>query len=157
MMVQKVMFSSASGEWETPQWLFDLLDDEFDFTLDPCASNVSAKCDEYMTVEEDGLSQEWDGRVFVNPPYGRAIRDWVKKSYDESQHCEVVVMLIPARTDTLWWHSWIHFQASELRFISGRLRFGNATNAAPFPSVVVIFWPDDHAFAIGPTISARSR
>ena len=136
-----VMFSSKTDEWSTPQDFFDELNKEFNFTLDPCATPENAKCEKYYTKEDDGLKQDWSGEtVFCNPPYGRAIKDWVKKCYEESKKPNTtVVMLIPARTDTSYFHDYIYHKAKEIRFIRGRLKFGNAKNSAPFPSMVVIF------------------
>ena len=140
-MSTAVMFSSKTDEWSTPQDFFDELNKEFDFTLDPCATPENAKCEKYYTKEDDGLKQDWSGEtVFCNPPYGRAIKDWVKKCYEESKKPNTtVVMLIPARTDTRYFHDYIYHKAKEIRFIRGRLKFGNAKNSAPFPSMVVIF------------------
>ena len=140
--MNKVLFSSANDVWATPQNLFDELDQEFNFTLDPCALPDNAKCAKYYTPAEDGLAQSWGGgeQVFCNPPYGRKIYDWVRKAYNESKKPgTTVVMLIPARTDTRYFHDFIYHQAKEIRFIKGRLKFGNAKNAAPFPSMIVIF------------------
>lgn len=137
------LFSSAPVEWETPQGFFDRLDMKFEFTLDPCATSDNAKCARFFTKVEDGLAQPWDGVVFVNPPYGRVIGKWVCKAYKESQRGAVVVMLIPSRTSTRWWHDWV-MKASELWFVKGRLRFGGASENAPFPSVVVVFRPGMH-------------
>lgn len=136
-----VMFSSATDLWATPQDFFDKLNDEFHFTLDPCATIESAKCKRFYTMAEDGLKQDWKGEtVFCNPPYGRAIYDWVKKCYTESRKPEtVVVALIPARTDTRYFHEFVYHKAKEIRFVKGRLKFGNAKNSAPFPSMVVVF------------------
>lgn len=133
-----LMFSSKSDEWETPQELFDQLDKEFNFTLDPCATSLNAKCKKYYTKKENGLNISWRGeRVFCNPPYGREIGKWVKKCYEESERA-FVVMLIPARTDTSYFHNYI-YKKQEIRFLRGRLKFGNGKNSAPFPSMVVIF------------------
>ena len=135
------MFSSTTNEWETPQDFFDKLNEEFHFTLDPCATHENAKCKKYYTVKEDGLKQDWQGEtVFCNPPYGRAIKDWVRKCYEESRKPNTtVVMLIPARTDTTYFHEYIYKKAKEIRFVRGRLKFGNSKNGAPFPSMVVVF------------------
>ena len=134
------MFSSKTDLWSTPNDFFDKLNDEFHFTLDPCSTHGNAKCYKHFTEEENGLLQDWGNEVvFCNPPYGRQIKDWVKKSYEESQKGNTtVVMLIPARTDTIYFHEYIYHKA-EIRFIKGRLKFGNAKNSAPFPSMVVIF------------------
>ena len=139
--MNKVLFSSANDVWATPQNLFDELDQEFNFTLDPCALPDNAKCAKYYTPAEDGLAQSWGGeQVFCNPPYGRKIYDWVRKAYNESKKPgTTVVMLIPARTDTRYFHDFIYHQAKEIRFIKGRLKFGNAKNAARSPSMIVIF------------------
>ena len=136
-----VLFSSIRMDWATPQTFFDALDAEFQFTLDPCASVENAKCKKFYTVAENGLAQDWSGEtVFCNPPYGRAIYDWVFKCWRESRKpCTTVVMLIPSRTDTRYFHDFIYKKAREIRFIRGRLRFGNGTNPAPFPSMVIVF------------------
>ncbi len=134
------MYSSKTDEWATPQDFFDKLNEEFNFTLDPCANEENHKCSKYYTEKEDGLIQSWQGEtVFVNPPYGREIGQWVEKSYLESKkENTIVVMLIPARTDTKWFHNFI-YKKSEIRFIKGRLKFGESKNSAPFPSMVVVF------------------
>ena len=139
-MNNELMFSSKTDLWSTPNDFFDKLNDEFRFTLDPCSTHENAKCYKHFTEEENGLLQDWGNEVvFCNPPYGRQIKDWVKKSYEESQKDNTtVVMLIPARTDTIYFHEYIYHKA-EIRFIKGRLKFGNAKNSAPFPSMVVIF------------------
>ena len=136
-----VMFSSQTDLWATPQEFYDKLNAEFQFTLDPCATSQNAKCEKYYTRKEDGLKQNWQGETgFCNPPYGRVIKDWVKKCYEESRkENTTVVMLIPARTDTSYFHDYIYNKAKEIRFIRGRLKFGNAKNSAPFPSMVVVF------------------
>lgn len=135
------MFSSTTNEWETPQEFFDKLNEEFNFTLDPCATPQNAKCKKFYTIKEDGLKQNWQGEtVFCNPPYGRAIKDWVRKCYEESKKPNtIVVMLIPARTDTTYFHDYIYKKARDIRFVKGRLKFGNSKNSAPFPSMVVVF------------------
>jgi phage N-6-adenine-methyltransferase len=136
---QSVHFSSASGEWETPQALFDELARIFGgFTLDPCATAENAKCERFFTHEDDGLSQSWSGaKVFLNPPYGREIGKWVKKAWVESLNGSLVVCLLPARVDTRWWHEYA--AKGHVYFLQGRLRFGSATNSAPFPSAIVTF------------------
>lgn len=135
------IFSSASDEWATPQEFFDKLNEEFHFTLDPCALSTNAKCDKFFTPVEDGLIQDWGGEtVFCNPPYGRAISHWVRKCMEESQKPNtIVVALLPARTDTRYFHEYIYQKAKEIRFVRGRLKFGGCKNSAPFPSMVVIF------------------
>ena len=134
------MFSSKTDLWSTPNDFFDKLNDEFRFTLDPCSTHENAKCYKHFTEEENGLLQDWGNEVvFFILPYGRQIKYWVKKAYEESQKDNTkVVMLIPARTDTIYFHEYIYHKA-EIRFIKGRLKFGNAKNSAPFPSMVVIF------------------
>ena len=137
-MITSGMMSSNTPEWATPQSFFDALNREFSFTLDPCSTHENAKCEKHYTKEDDGLSKSWGGEVvFCNPPYGRELPKWVKKCYEESRHADVV-MLIPARTDTRWFHDYIYGKA-EIRFIKGRLKFGNAKQSAPFPSMVVIY------------------
>ena len=134
------LFSSNSDDWATPQALFDELDSEFHFTLDPCASERNHKCEKYYTLIDNGLAQDWGGQiVFCNPPYGSVIKDWVRKCYEESRKPNTkVVMLIPARTDTAYFHDYIYHRA-ELRFIRGRLHFNESKQGAPFPSMIVVF------------------
>lgn len=134
-MNTKVMFSSATDMWATPPAFFRELDAEFQFTLDVCATKENAKCAVYFTPEQDGLQQEWSGICWCNPPYGRQIGKWVRKAAESKA---TVVMLLPARTDTAWFHDHIYGRA-EIRFIKGRLKFGDSKNSAPFPSMVVIF------------------
>lgn len=140
-MNMKTMFSSETDQWSTPQDLYDRLNEEFNFNLDPCADDQNHKCEKYFTKEQNGLLQDWGGNaVFCNPPYGRQIGKWVKKCYEESQKKDTIcVMLIPARTDTRYFHDYIYKKATEIRFIKGRLKFGESKNGAPFPSMVVIF------------------
>jgi len=137
-MLNKALFTSKDYEWETPQDFFDELNKEFHFHLDPCATRKNSKCGVYFDKEIDGLKQTWHGNVFMNPPYGRKIINWVKKAYEESrkEDCDVVVCLLPARTDTKWFHDYC--LKGEIRFIRGRLYFSNA-DRAPFPSMIVIF------------------
>lgn len=136
-----LMFSSVSDMWSTPQSFFNKLNEEFQFTLDPCATPANAKCENFFTEQDNGLTKNWQGHVvFCNPPYGRKIKDWVKKCSEEAvKPNTTVVMLIPARTDTLYFHEYIYKKAREIRFIKGRLKFGDSENPAPFPSMVVVF------------------
>ena len=129
------LFSSATDMWETPQNFFDELNKEFRFTCDVCAIEENAKCAKFYTPEQDGLKQTWGGVCWMNPPYGREIGKWVKKA---SESNATVVCLLPARTDTRWFHDYIYGKA-EIRFVRGRLKFGNSKNTAPFPSMVVVF------------------
>ena len=143
----KTIFSSATGEWETPIDFYDMLDKEFGFTLDPCCTPETAKCGKYYTAEDDGLSESWEGHtVFMNPPYGRDIKHWIQKAYEEGKKKDtVVVALIPSRTDTKYWHEYC-MKAKSITFIKGRLKFGGSKNAAPFPSAVVVFDGDRQFF-----------
>src|SRR5262245_38193793 len=133
------LFSSRTEEWATPRDLFARLDAEFGFTLDPCATPENATCGNFYTKEEDGLVKPWYGHVFRNPPYGATIGRWMEKAWRESQRGALVVCLVPVRTDTAWWHNFA--ARGEMRFLQGRLRFGNAANSAPFPSAIVVFCP----------------
>lgn len=136
----ELMFSSATNEWPTPQGFFDKLNSEFSFTLDPCCTSASAKCEKFFDLAVNGLSQDWTAdRVFMNPPYGRQIGAWMRKAYESSLGGALVVCLVPARTDTAWWHEYA--MRGECRFIRGRLKFGDAKYSAPFPSAVVVFRP----------------
>ena len=138
MPISESLYSSQTDMWETPQDLFDDLDREFHFDLDVCAIPENAKCKKFYTPEQDGLRQPWDGTCWCNPPYGREIGKWVRRALFESFGGATVVMLLPARTDTKWFHDYIYKRA-EIRFLKGRLKFGNSKNSAPFPSMVVIF------------------
>lgn len=136
MSIKALLQTGKTCEWATPQDLFDKLNAEFHFTLDPCATPENAKCANFYTKEQDGLTKNWGGQtVFCNPPYGREIAKWVKKASEEEA---ITVMLIPARTDTRWFHDYIYGK-QEVRFLQGRLCFGNANDPAPFPSMIVIF------------------
>ena len=139
-MVNKGLFTSNTDQWATPQYVFDELNQEFGFTLDPCADEFNHKCDKYFTKDDNGLIQNWgNDRVFCNPPYGREIGKWVQKAYETNRtNNNLVVMLLPARTDTKWFHDYIYGKA-EIRFIKGRLKFGDSKNSAPFPSMIVVF------------------
>lgn len=135
-MSMDVHFSSATDLHATPQAFFDKLNEEFHFELDVCATAENAKCAKFFTKDDDGLSQSWKGVVFMNPPYGREIIKWMQKAHWSSQCGATVVCLVPARTDTRWWHEYAI--QHEIRFIRGRLKFGDAKNSAPFPSAVVV-------------------
>lgn len=132
------MYSSKTDLWSTPQYLFDELNKEFNFTIDVCAIPENAKCQKFYTPDIDGLQQKWNGICWCNPPYGRSIGKWVKKAYEEYYNGNTIVMLLPARTDTKWFHNYIYGKA-EIRFIKGRLKFGNSKNSAPFPSMICIY------------------
>jgi site-specific DNA-methyltransferase (adenine-specific) len=137
-MINKALFTSNTEDWATPQAFFEELNNEFNFTLDPCATAENAKCKKFFTKEQNGLLQSWQGEtVFCNPPYGKEISKWVEKADAEAQAGATVVLLIPARTDTKYFHKHI-YQRYETRFIQGRLHFNDSKNAAPFPSMVVI-------------------
>ena len=143
--MDKILFSSKKMDWCTPQAFFDRLDGEFHFVLDAAATKENAKCQRFFTPDDDALAQSWDcgGAVFCNPPYGRTIGRWCKKAWEESRKMRnPVVMLIPARTDTRYFHDYIYGKA-EVRFVSGRLKFedekGSVKANAPFPSMVVIW------------------
>lgn len=163
MTTNKGLFTSKRDDWETPQELFDKLDKEFHFQLDPCATDKTAKCKKYFTKADDGLSKDWFQfkSIFMNPPYGSEISRWLKKANDEAAKGAIVVCLVPSRTDTKWWwrycqdnnlnQSWRWFQdgyeADEnlmvkrtVRFIKGRLKF-SGKGSAPFPSAIVILEP----------------
>lgn len=136
-----VHFSSAADDWATQQKDFDLLNAEFSFDLDVCAVASNAKCERFFSPEDDGLAQPWSGVCWMNPPYGRTIGRWVEKAFTESRRGALVVCLLPARTDTQWFHDYV-MRAAEIRLVRGRLKFGTAENSAPFPSAVVVFRPD---------------
>ena len=123
----KPLFSSANDNWKTPEMFYKALDAEFRFDYDPCPSKPTF----------NGLQTSWGGCNYVNPPYSQ-IALWIKKGFEEWKQGKTVVFLIPSRTDTRWWHEYC-MKATEIRFIKGRLKFGDATNSAPFPSCIVIF------------------
>lgn len=127
-MLNKSLFSSESVHWATPKELYNKLDEEFHFNDDPCP----------LHSVEDRLDTEWGTSTFMNPPYGTKICKWLKKAYEESLKGKTIVCLIPSRTDTKWWHEYV-MKAREIRFLRGRLKFGNATNSAPFPSCIAVF------------------
>ena len=141
-MNKELMFSSKTDLWSTPQDLFDKYNEKYHFETDVCALPENAKCEKFFTPEMDGLRQEWSGVCWCNPPYGRQIGKWVEKCYNEHiKHNITVVMLIPARTDTTYFHEYIYTHA-EIRFIKGRIKFiqnGKEGDAAPFPSMIVIY------------------
>ena len=135
----EVHFSSKTDLWSTPKNLFDILDSIYHFNTDVCSTNQNHLCDHFYTKETDGLKQEWKGVCWMNPPYGRTIGEWVKKAYHSSLNGTVVVCLLPARTDTKWFQSYCFPYASVIKFIDGRLKFGDSQNSAPFPSCIVVF------------------
>ena len=138
-MLNDGLFSSNTAEWATPQLFFDKLDAIYHFDLDAAATKENAKCARFFSTEENGLVQNWGGcRVWCNPPYGREIGAWVRKGYEESRKPgTLVVMLLPARTDTAWFHDYcLH---GDVTFLRGRLKFGNSKNSAPFPNMLVKF------------------
>ena len=137
-MINNAVFSSTTDMWETPKDLFDKLDEEFKFQTDVCAIKQNAKCKSFYTPEQNGLKQIWTGVCWCNPPYGRGIEKWMQKAYESNA---TVVCLVPARTDTKWFHDFVLGKA-EIRFIRGRLKFGNSKNSAPFPSMLVIYRKD---------------
>lgn len=146
--MDKCLLSTGKDDWETPNELFDELNKEFNFTLDPCSTDENAKCKKHYTIKEDGLSKDWTGEtVFCNPPYSKRTKNnpgqeaWIKKCYEESKKGATCVMLIPSRTDTRAFHKYIYGKA-EIRFIRGRLKFevnGEKKESAPFPSMIVIY------------------
>ena len=141
-MINKVLFSSEKTDWETPAEFFDEWDMLYGFEFDVCASDHNAKCEKYFTEKDNALAQKWFGVCWMNPPYGRNITNkWVKKAYDESQTGDcIVVALLPARTDTKWFHKYVYNKPGiEHYLIEGRVRFVGAKDDAPFPSLVVVF------------------
>ena len=140
MTIASALYSSRTEEWPTPQSFFTELHQAFSFTLDPCATHQNAKCATYFTKAEDGLMQDWGSHiVFCNPPYGRDMAHWARKCFEASQAGATVLILAHARTDTRWFHGWVYNKATEIRFVKGRLKFGDAKNSAPFPSLVAVY------------------
>ena len=141
-------FQSAMGEWSTPNDLFKLLDDEFHFTLDVAAAAENAKTTRFFTIDDDGLSQGWTGICWMNPPYGQEIKKWVEKAWWEARKGEAtVVCLLPARTNTKYWHDYCF--KGEVRFIKGYPKFGNAKQGLKAPLAVVIFYANKKVYQKG--------
>lgn len=139
-MVDKALFSSENGSWETPTWFFDALHAEFNFTVDVCASMENRKVDKFFSVHQDAFRLRWRGICWMNSPYGREIGKWLAKALKSAvEDNATVVCLVPARTDTAWWFDNARF--GEIRFLRGRLKFEGAPTSAPFPSALVIFRP----------------
>lgn len=137
--IVNVHFSSQTDLWSTPSDFFDKYNAVYGFDLDVCATHENAKCKTYFTKEQDGLAQSWTGTCWMNPPYGREIKAWMRKAYESSLDGATVVCLVPSRTDTAWWHDYA--MKGSVEFIRGRLKFGSAVNPAPFPSAIVVFRP----------------
>jgi phage N-6-adenine-methyltransferase len=159
MRDHRVLFSSSTDLWATPQDFFDTLHREFRFGLDVCAIPENAKCAAFYTPTINGLAQHWRGVCWMNPPYGRDIGLWMRKAHESSLTGATVVCLVPARTDTAWWHDYAA-RASEIRFLRGRLKFGDSRNSAPFPSAVVVFRPPKrkslNGIAMPPNVHLKS-
>lgn len=154
-----VHFSTGRPDWETPAAFFAALDREFGFTLDACANHDNYKVDSYITPEDDALKRVWatTGAVWCNPPYGPEIGKWVKRAFEQSQKQWVtVVLLLPARTETSWWHDYV-MKADEIRLIRGRLQFASTektrSHNAPFPNAIVVFRPGERS----PRLTAMDR
>lgn len=137
MSNMSVHFSSETELWSTPQDFFEKYDAVYKFKTDVCATRENAKCDLFYDIARDGLVQDWKGACWMNPPYGRTIKAWMRKAYESSLLGATVVCLVPARTDTAWWHDYAI--KGDIEFIRGRLKFGGHKNSAPFPSAVVVF------------------
>jgi phage N-6-adenine-methyltransferase len=143
-MLNDSLYSSAKMDWGTPESLFRALDEEFAFDLDVCATHANAKCRRFFSPQDDGLSKSWDGMVWMNPPYGRGIDQWVRKAYSESASGCVCVCLLPVRSDTKWWHDYV-MKSKEIRLLTRRLSFDGAKNKAPFPAAIVVFGGKDNS------------
>lgn len=137
MSISKVLWSSAKADWKTPPELFAKLNAHYMFETDVCASADNALCDRYFTKEQDGLAQKWEGCCWMNPPYGRDIAKWMRKAHQSGLDGATVVCLVPARTDTAWWHDYA--MKGKVTFLRGRLKFGGCKDNAPFPSAIVVF------------------
>jgi phage N-6-adenine-methyltransferase len=143
MALIKSMVSSKSNEWATPQKLFEYLNKQWNFTLDPSATQENAKCAKFYTINDDGLSKSWAGeRVFCNPPYGGHTKEWLQKAVDETKNGVVSVFLIVSSTDRSYWHDLISRHASNIFFLRGRVKFGGSKSTAPFASAIVVFKPE---------------
>lgn len=138
--MNSILFLSKKHNWETPQDFFDRYDRQYHFEIDVCATKKNAKCKKYFTKKNNGLKQSWKGVCWMNPPYGREIGRWVSKAWHEAQKGNTIVALLPARTDTKWFHDWIYkMYGVDIEFLKGRLKFVGAKDSAPFPSMIVIF------------------
>lgn len=141
--MNNVHFKSDKQDWATPSDFYNKVDNIYGpFELDPCSDGTNAKCHKHYTEKENGLAQPWFGKVFVNPPYNQC-KQWLEKCVKEKDNCERIVVLIPARTDTKFFHDYC-LQAKSIVFIKGRLRFEGAESCAPFPSMLVVFEPGKH-------------
>src|SRR5258708_6578608 len=145
MTIAPALYSSRSEEWATPQAFFDTLNAEFHFDLDAAATNENAKCEAYLTKDDDALAQDWSqfgSVIWCNPPYGKEIGKWFARARYAQKNGVTVVMLAHARTDTRWWHEHVQGIADEVRFVKGRLRFvglDGVRSSAPFPSAVIVY------------------
>lgn len=140
--MNNVHFTSNTCEWETPISFFNKIKERYGvFDLDVCATEENKKAATFFDEQTNGLNQSWTGRCWMNPPYGRTIGKWMKKAFEESKkNNATVICLVPARTDTAWWHDYA--MKGTIEFIRGRLKFGNSKNSAPFPSALVVFYPE---------------
>ena len=156
----RALRKTSKKDRETPQWFFNKLDREFGFTLDAAADETNAKCTFFFSENTDALSITWGENeiVWLNPPYGRGRKteDWVAKAYEESTKGTTVVMLLPASTDTYWWHNYA-LKYAEIRFVNGRLKFDGLPGPGWFANVVLIFRPGQDRAFLGPAISAREH
>ncbi len=131
--------SSQSAEWRTPSSLFQALHSQHQFTIDAAATRKNTQLPRFFTAEQDGLAQDWSGhRVWLNPPYGKTMPLWMAKAATADA---LVVVLVPARTDTAWWHDWVISEATQIAYVRGRLSFEGARSSAPFPSAIVTYAP----------------
>ncbi len=133
-------FISNTVEWETPPNLFNPLNDEFGFTLDVAATIENAKCEKFWTIQDDGLKMPWNGTCWLNPPYGRDVPKWLERALTESYHGTIIVALVPARTNTKWFHD-LCLKVAEVRFVCGRPKFGDSDHGLPLPLAVIIYRP----------------
>lgn len=138
-MLNEGLMSSNRKDWATPWDLYNRLDKEFNFTLDVCATKENTKCSRFFSIEDNCLNQSWAGEVcFMNPPYGQEITFFVEKAKEEAEKGAIVVGLLPARTDTRWFHEFV-YGIAEIRFIRGRVKFVGASASAPFPSMIAVW------------------
>ena len=139
-MTNRGMMKGGSGEWSTPRWLFEEWNKKYKFTIDVCASIKNRKCDRYIDKKTDALFQKWIGTIWMNPPYGRDVIKWVRKAYRTFESGHTVVCLLPASTDTKWFHEFC--LRGNVTFLRGRVKFGGSKRTAPFPSMIVEFVPE---------------
>jgi len=143
MGIDKNAFKSKSEEYETPKEIFEPLQKEFQLELDVCATKENTKCELFLTKEEDALTKNWNKNFWMNPPFGRNLKKWVQKAYEESQKGFIGVLILPVRCNTLWWHKYIIDTKAEVRFLKGETKFVGHKRGLWLPFAIIIFKPKE--------------